>query len=123
MLAMLAAVAAVLGPILLGIALLSLTDSVRRSRQRAVARQVMLTDAIHRELGPVVAPVVSKRMWGPWQILVAVPPAQPAVVASVVAIAHRALAFAGDVGPDRLRIVLTAQEGPRPGRCGAGPVA
>jgi len=120
---MLAMLVLILGPILLGVALLSLTDSVRRSRQRAIARQVMLTDAIHRELGAVVAPVVSKRMWGPWQILIAVPLAQPAVVASVVAIAHRALAFAGDVGPGRLRIVLTAQEGPRPRRRRADPVA
>ncbi len=70
-------------------ALLSLAERIRRVRDEVAARQVMVTEAIHRELGAVVAPVVKKRMWGPWQIFIAAPFARPAVVERAIAIAHR----------------------------------
>jgi hypothetical protein len=99
--------AAVLGVSALAVAgLLSLASWRDRRRARVVARQVMLTDAIHRELGAVVAPVVEQGAFGRWQVRLSVPVERPALVGRVVAIA-------GDVlGAERsaaggLRIVLT----------------
>jgi hypothetical protein len=55
-------------------------NALERRRDRRVARQIMVTDAIHKELGPVVAPLVRKPLWGPWQLEMAVPFARPGVV-------------------------------------------
>ncbi len=57
----------------------------RQERTAAdVARQIALTDALHARLGALVAPVVRRRR-RLWQIEIAVPVEQPAVVASVLA--------------------------------------
>jgi hypothetical protein len=85
-------------------------------RYRRVARQVMVTDAIHRQLGPVVAPVVRKSLWGPWQLEMAVPFARPGVVGTALAIAHRTLAEDRTGARDAFEIVLTPQENPSPVR-------
>lgn len=60
-------------------------------RELSVQRQIVVTDAIHRELGAVVAPVVRKRPWGPWQLLLAVELDRPDFVESVLRAARRAL--------------------------------
>ena len=84
--------------------------ALEQRRDRRVARQIMVTDAIHRELGPVVAPLVRKRLWGPWQLEMAVPFARPGVVGTALAIAHQTLADEGSGKPDAFQIVLTPQE-------------
>lgn len=66
-------------------------DRVHEIREVSAHRQIVVTDAIHRELGPVVAPVVRKRPWGPWQLQIAVPFDRPGLVESVLRIARRAL--------------------------------
>lgn len=86
--------------------------ALEQRRHRRVARQIMVTDAIHKELGPVVAPLVRKPFWGPWQLEMAVPFARPAVVGTALAIAHQTLAAEGNGAPDPFRIVLTPQEEP-----------
>jgi hypothetical protein len=80
----------------------------RRDRTRAlvIARQVMLTDAIHRELGAVVSPVVEKQTFGRWQVHVSVPVERPAIVGRIVAIAESVLGTER-VAAGGLRIVLT----------------
>ena len=90
-------------PVLVVVVLLALAAWRDRVREAVVARQIRLTDAIAAELGAIVAPVVRKRLWGSWQIEMAVPLARPTTVGAVLAIAHRAL-------PGRYEIVLTPQE-------------
>ena len=70
-------------PVLALIALAALVDRRRARRDDAVSRQIAVTDALHRRFGAIVAPVVRSRGRG-WEIAVAVPFEQPAVVAGVL---------------------------------------
>ena len=95
-----------LTPFLVVIALLRCADFVSARRDARVARQIALTDAIHRELGAVAAPVVSRRSGGGWLVSMAVPLDRPGTTAAIVRITERM--FAPDSGgADPLRIVLT----------------
>jgi hypothetical protein len=95
-------------------ALFALTRWTGGRRARAVAWQIALTDAIHRAVGPVAAPVVAKRALGPWTVTLAVPFAQPALVAVLTDLAYRL--HAGGASDSReLRIVLTPRAEPDPG--------
>jgi hypothetical protein len=105
-------VAVALGPVLAVLALLALARAAERARDARRERQVVITDAIHRELGAVVAPVVEAGVLGPWRLRIAVPLDRPALVGRVVAIARDAL-------PDHgrgVQIVLVQQAAPRAGR-------
>jgi hypothetical protein len=95
-------------PVLVLVGLLALANHMQRGRAEAVARQIRLTDAIHREFGAVVAPVVEKRRGRRWRAVIAVPFARPEVVATVVALAERTLGEPerGRVG---VEILLTPQ--------------
>jgi hypothetical protein len=81
---------------------------LERRRARVIARQVRLTDAIHREFGAVVSPVVEKSVFGPWQARFAVPLQEPAVVGRLVAIAEDVLADERTAG-GAPRVVLTSR--------------
>jgi len=99
-------------PCLTLLALLGLTARVERRRAAVIARQIELTDAIHREVGALVAPWVMRRPGGAWRVRIAVPFERPAVVEAIVAVVRRT--FTG-----RFDLVLTPQEnvvrrGPRP---------
>ena len=89
-------------PFAVVVALLRLAVRVERARAAIVARQIALTDAIHRDLGPVVSPWVTRR-GGRWRVSVAVPFDRPVLVQAVVAVARRAF-------PERFELVLTPQE-------------
>ena len=70
-------------PVVLTVALLMVADR-REQRVRAeVGRQIALTDALHARLGALVAPVVRRR-GRVWQVSVAVPIEQPAVIDAVL---------------------------------------
>jgi hypothetical protein len=84
--------------------LLTAARWLERVRDRRVARQAAVTDAIHRRLGAVVAPVVTRRPGRGWRVEIAVPFESPGLVGNVVAIARATL------GPEMRDIVLTAQE-------------
>jgi hypothetical protein len=56
--------------------LLHLAAVLERRRDAVIARQVALTDAIHRVMGAVVAPVV-RRSRGGWVGVLAVPAGHP----------------------------------------------
>lgn len=102
--ALFAALAAASVPFLaIGAAFWQLGRSQRR-REAARARQVTLTDAIHRELGAVAAPVVSARGRHGWRITMPAPLDQPGMVAALVHITVRAF------GGARVEIVLTPQD-------------
>lgn len=101
-------IAAALAPFAAVVALLVLADRAQRARRRILERQVRLTDAIHRELGAVAAPVVTRRPLGVWRVALAVPAAQPVLVARLVAIAARELASEAR-RPAGVEIVLRAR--------------
>ncbi|PYM62083.1 MAG: hypothetical protein DME11_21135 [Candidatus Rokuibacteriota bacterium] len=111
---LLAVVAVTLFPCVTLLVLLGLTAWVERRRAAVIARQIELTDAIHREVGAVVAPWVTRRPGRTWRVRIAVPFERPAVVEAVVAVVRRTFA-------ERFDLVLTPQEnavrpGPRPVR-------
>ena len=95
-----------LTPFLVVIALLRFADFVSARREASVARQIALTNAIHRELGAVAAPMVSRRPGGGWLVSMAVPLDRPGTTAAIVRITERMFAPAGG-GADPLRILLT----------------
>jgi len=69
--------------------LLVLASAIEHARGRRLQRQVRLTEAIHAELGAVAAPVVAKRLLGPWTVSFAAPLDRPSVVARLLAITER----------------------------------
>ncbi len=112
MLTLLGLIAAILVPPAAVIGLLLLTAKIQRAREDAAARQVAVTDAIHRELGPVVAPIVRRRGWRAWELRVAVPLERPAFAGTVLAIAHRTLARFDPRSISRVHFVLVPREAP-----------
>ncbi|MBI2161485.1 MAG: hypothetical protein HYU25_14105 [Candidatus Rokubacteria bacterium] len=84
------------------VTLLRLAGRLERTRAAVIARQIALTDAIHRDLGPVVSPWVTRR-GGRWRVSVAVPFDRPALVEAVLAVVQRAF-------PERFELVLTPRE-------------
>jgi hypothetical protein len=72
-------------------ALLALAGRAERARNEVVERQIAVTDAIHRELGPVVAPVVTRRGRNAWEIAMATPLDRPVTTGRLLVIAHDAL--------------------------------
>jgi len=100
---LLAVVAVTLFPCVTLLVLLGLTAWVERRRAAVIARQIELTDAIHREIGAVVAPWVTRRPGSAWRVRIAVPFERPAVVEAVLAVVHRTFR-------ERFDLVLTPQE-------------
>jgi hypothetical protein len=104
-------------PVVFIVPVLWLANRLERFRHEVRARQVAVTDAIHRRLGAIVSPTVRKRPWGPWEVLIPVPFTRPAVLGEVLAIARAALAPVDGVRAERFQIVLVPQEeGGRRGR-------
>ena len=100
-------VAVVMLPASLVVVALLAVGRMERARDARIARQVAVTDAIHRELGAVVAPVVKQR-FGRDRVEIAVPFESPATVGRVAAIAHATMFRTG--GSRGIEIVLAAQE-------------
>jgi hypothetical protein len=78
---------------------------LRRRRGESARRQIVLTDALDAELGPIVAPVVTRPLRGPWRIEIAVPLARPLTVGRILAVTRTALGSDG-MAPDAYRVVL-----------------
>jgi len=85
-------------------ALLRLAERLQDRRDLQRDQQIMLTDAIHWELGAVAAPVVTRRPGGGWRVSMAVPIERPAVVAALLRVTARH--FAVEKATERLEIVL-----------------
>ena len=100
---LLAVVVVTLFPLAVVLAPLLLAGWVERRRAAVIARQVELTEAIHRDLGAVVAPFVTRRRGRRWRVRIAVPFERPAVVEAVLAVVHRTFR-------ERFDLVLTPQE-------------
>ena len=104
------ALAVAIIPFAVVVALLKLVEGAQRARDRALGRQIALTNAIHERLGPVVAPVVRKRPWGPWQVRISVPFARPDTVSAVLAVTREAFSARDARDTEHVQIVLTEQE-------------
>jgi len=83
---MLAALAVALIPLVAIGMLLRLAERTQEKRDERIARQIEVTDAIHRELGAVVAPIVEKRRGGGLVVRMAVPFDHPELVATLLTV-------------------------------------
>ena len=83
---------------------------LRSRRQETIQRQIALTDAIDARLGPIVSPVVTKPLWGPWRVRIAMPLTRPAPLGRILAITHGVLSGIDRGNPGHYRIVLTPKE-------------
>lgn len=83
------------------VGLLLAIEQRQRARAEVVARQIMLTDAVHAELGAVVSPVVEKPAFRPWRVVFALPEERVREMARLIAITDHVfgtrLATSGDV--------------------------
>lgn len=120
MLSAVAVLVVLLTPAVVLVALLLAIEQRSRARADVVARQIMLTDAIHAELGAVVAPTV-RRLGNGWRLAIPVPFDDLGTVTRVVATASRAFDAAEQAAPARFELVLSPQE--RPSRHAARVVA
>jgi hypothetical protein len=90
--------------------LLRLTRVIRERREAAVARQIALTDAIHRELGAAAAPDVERTWTRKWIVSVRLPLHREGTVAAVTRITHDLFRRLDEQDPPRLRLVLIPEE-------------
>ena len=109
MLTVLVTVVVVAVPFLGVIGLLLLVARWQRGRDLRVAQQVAVTEAIHRELGAVVAPSMIKPTWGSPRLVISVPFDRPNLVAAVLAIAHRVLRNWDGAAAPPTKVVMVPQ--------------
>ena len=83
---MLAAILVALIPPVAIAMLLRLAERAQRKHDERIARQIELTDAIHRELGAIVAPSVQKRRGGGLVVHMTVPFDRPELVATLLTV-------------------------------------
>jgi len=94
--------------LLLLFGLLWAAGRIEQRRNERYAKQIALTDAIHRELGAVAAPTLHRRRGGGWTVTMAVPFDQPSTVAALLRITQRLASY---------EVVLTPRVNPqKPGR-------
>ncbi len=93
--------------------LLRFARAVERRRDARVARQIALTDAIHRELGSVAAPNVRRTWSGEWVVSMRLALAREGTVGTITRITNDLFRRLDRQDPPRLRVVLIPQE-PRP---------
>ena len=96
-------------PVLVLVALLLAADARQRRRAEVVARQIQVTDAIHREFGAIVAPCVHRTRRG-WRVVLPMEVWHPHA-ARLVALAAHTLEREGEV-----EVVVVTPAGSRPRR-------
>ena len=84
-----------------------LTDWARKRREAEIARQIALTDALDGRLGAVVAPIVKKTLFGPWEVRIAAPPLFPVAQARMLAVIDDVFADSKGPASDSYRVILT----------------
>lgn len=94
------------------IALVALLDWRRRRDGETAARQIALTDALDARLGPIVAPVIRRGWWGPWQVELSASLA-PVRLARVLAITQQTLGDQDGRGRAYQIVLTPAQTGAR----------
>ena len=94
-----------------------LADWMRTRRQAVIARQIALTDALDAQFGALLTPVVTKPLFGPCEVRIAVPPPGSPVLARIIAVTDAVFASVEGTRPMRYRMDLRVT----PTDCGAGP--
>jgi hypothetical protein len=97
-------------PFAIIIGLLRLADRVAERRNARYARQIELTDAIHREFGAIVAPNVHRRRGGGWLISIAVPLAHRGAIPAILRITDERFGAGARDGHAPYELVLTTPE-------------
>jgi hypothetical protein len=97
-----------LGFVLVGGPML-LADWSWKRRQTAIERQIALTDALDGQLGSIVAPVVKKPLFGPWEIRIGVPFTRLAAVATILSVVDDLFSGVERLGLSPYRIILSAK--------------
>jgi hypothetical protein len=92
------------------VGLLWLARVIREKREAGVARQIMLTDAIHRELGAAAAPEVRRSWTRGWIVSMRLPLDREETVGVITRITHDLFRRLDREDPPRLRLVLIPQE-------------
>jgi hypothetical protein len=87
-------------------ALLDLSRRVQRRREERVARQIALTDAIHRELGAAAAPEVTRSLTGTWTVSMSLPLHREGMVGVITRLTQDVFRRLDREDPPRLRLVL-----------------
>ena len=103
------------------VGLLRLGERIGRRREARYARQIELTDAIHRELGAIAAPTVERRPGGGWRVRMMVPLDRPATVARLLRITDRLFGPETGGSAPPYEVVLTRQAIDRRSQAGGGP--
>jgi len=84
-----------------------LVDWARMRREAVIARQIVLTDALDAQLGPLVAPVVKKPLFGPWEVRIAIPRPGSVVLARIIAVTDQVFADVEGTPPMPYRMLLS----------------
>lgn len=87
-----------------------LVDWARKRSRTAIERQIALTEALDAELGPIMAPVVTKPLFRPWEIQIAVPFLRSAVLTRMVSVVDDVFSSVEGGGGLHYRIVLDAKQ-------------
>jgi len=90
-------------------ALLDLSRRIQRRREERVARQITLTDAIHRELGAVAAPEVTRSLSGTWTVSMRLPLHREGTVGVITRLTQDLFRRLDRQDPPQLRLVLIPQ--------------
>jgi hypothetical protein len=90
--------------------LLWLARVIGERREAGVTRQIMLTDAIHRELGAVAAPEVTRSWARGWIVSVRLPFHRADPVGAITRITHDLFRRLDREDLPRLRLVLIPRE-------------
>jgi hypothetical protein len=91
-------------------ALVRIRSAFERRRDAGAARQIALTDAIHRELGAAAAPVVRRGWLSGWTVSIPLPLDHEATVGAIVRITTNLFRRLDAQDPPRLRMVLIPRE-------------
>ena len=101
--------AVALAPVIAILGLLEWANRAARRREAVIGRQIALTDAIHRELGAVVAPEVSGSATRGWIVSVGVALRSESMVAAVARITDELFRRLDAQDPPRVRLMLIAR--------------
>jgi hypothetical protein len=104
------AIMIVLVPFLAVWGLLAFSSRVELARNVRVARQIALTEAIHRELGAVAAPEIQRGWTGRWTVSVRLPLQREGLVGAISRITHDLFRRLDRQEIPRVRLVLIPQE-------------
>jgi hypothetical protein len=97
-------------PVLVIAGLLWVSRRISERRESRIARQIELTDAIHRAFGAAAAPTVTRSWRGVWTVTMAVDFERAGLVGSLARITDDFFRRREFPAPSRLRVVLTRRE-------------